>query len=95
MIDVGSAISRSAQVAQVESTGGYFLLPLGGDSCEVLALLGTSAQVWRATGLPGITVRKVIDAVAHDVGIAPDDIEEDVQNFIAALVERGLLTVGD
>lgn len=61
-------------------------------------LEGTGALIWRAattaSASGGHPEDAVTEQVARQVGVEPDEIRSDVESFLSALLERGLLELG-
>lgn len=81
----------SEHVAVIEQEDGVYVarLPDG----PIIRLFGTAAIVWRA--VLGDGDASAADRVAATVGLAADEVADDVDGFISVLVEMGLLRIQD
>lgn len=86
---------RRPDVAVVESPGRVVLLPLEDPvSARPLVMEGPAAAIWQALGEPA-TAAEVVARVAVDFGVPAAEVEGDVMQFLAELLERRLLDTSD
>jgi hypothetical protein len=55
-----------------------------------IAINGSGAKLWPGL-LDGATLRELSDVLANEYGLEPTRAERDVQSFVSALAEQGLL----
>lgn len=81
---------QSDSLAQVPSEGRVAMIDLDRLADPPMVLEGTAASIWAA--IDGRrTVAEVVEAVAEEYALLPDDIRADVEAFVADLAQRGLV----
>jgi hypothetical protein len=82
--------AQSGSLAQVPSEGRVAMIDLDRLADPPMVLEGTAASIWAA--IDGHrTVAEVVDVVAGEYSLPPDDIRADVEAFVADLAARGLV----
>lgn len=84
-------------MAAVESPGRVALLNLNDPlSAEPLILLDTAAEIWRLipdADEPAVTIADLVSAASEAFSMPPDQIGDDVRNFVEQLDGAGLVSV--
>ncbi|MEJ3404871.1 PqqD family protein [Rathayibacter sp. YIM 133350] len=90
------AIRRSGDVAVVDSGDRLVLLDLAQlAKPEPIALEGTAREIWLEIPDAGIPVDAVVASLAARFEAPVRELRSDVEAFVNALVERGLLIARD
>lgn len=85
-----AAIARhAAEWADDHET--LFVLPLASGTSRVLALKGTAAVLWTLIQESGTSVDELADAAAARWEMSPGELRDDVEVFLAQLVDCGAL----
>lgn len=85
---------RAADVAWVDDGERAVVLPLSLDAPQTRLLSDSAAAIWRAlVAAPNpLSSRQVAEEVAPLFGVAPDEVEADVDAFLESMAGEGIVS---